>query len=42
MSEACRAAKSSEGRRIRNDVVLLFRFIGRRKTAIAEKGDAVG
>jgi uncharacterized iron-regulated membrane protein len=29
-------------RRIRNDVVLLFRFIGRRQTAITEKGDAVG
>jgi hypothetical protein len=28
--------------RIRNDVVLLFRFAGRRKSAIAEKGDAVG
>jgi uncharacterized iron-regulated membrane protein len=29
-------------RRIRNDVVLLFRFIGRRKAAIAERGGAVG
>jgi hypothetical protein len=28
--------------RIRNDVVLLFRFIGRRQTAITEKRDAVG
>jgi len=29
-------------RRIRNDVVLLFRFIGRRKAAVGEKGSAVG
>jgi uncharacterized iron-regulated membrane protein len=29
-------------RRIRHDVVLLFRFIARRKVAIAQKGDAVG
>jgi hypothetical protein len=27
--------------RIRHDVVLLFRFIARRKVAIAQKGDAV-
>ena len=29
-------------RRIRHDVVLLFRFIARRKVAIAQKGNAVG
>jgi uncharacterized iron-regulated membrane protein len=29
-------------RRIRNDVVLLLRLIGRRRVVIAEKGDAVG
>ena len=29
-------------RRIRNDVMLLFRFISRRKTAIAERGNTVG
>jgi uncharacterized iron-regulated membrane protein len=29
-------------RRIRNDIALLLRFIGRRKPAVAEKGDPVG
>jgi hypothetical protein len=29
-------------RRIRNDVVLLFRFLGRRKAAGGEKGSSVG
>jgi hypothetical protein len=29
-------------RRIRHDVVLLFRFIARRKVAVAQRGDAVG
>jgi uncharacterized iron-regulated membrane protein len=29
-------------RRIRNDIMLLFRFIGRRKPALAEKGNPVG
>ena len=29
-------------RRIRHDVVLLFRFITRRKVAVAQKGNAVG
>ncbi len=29
-------------RRIRNDIMLLSRFIGRRKSAPAERGDAVG
>ena len=29
-------------RRIRHDVVLLFRFIARRKVAVAQKGNAVG
>jgi hypothetical protein len=29
-------------RRIRHDVVLLFRFIARRKVATPQKGDAVG
>ena len=29
-------------RRVYNDVVLLFRFIGKRRPAIIEKADAVG